>query len=53
MSNALAWSNMLIAARRLSTEDVRRHASVSTGNRHTCRECFTCACVVVLQERTR
>ena len=25
-------------------EEVKRHASVSTENRHYCHECFCCAC---------
>ena len=31
-------------------EEVQRHASVSTENRHYCHECFCCACVDLLRE---
>ena len=44
------WENQLREARKLSTADLRRHASVSTNNRHYCRECFCCACLTVLAE---
>lgn len=38
-------------ARELSNDELRRHASVSTSNRHYCNDCFCCACVDVLKER--
>jgi hypothetical protein len=38
-------------ARLLSREDLRRHASVSRDNKHRCRDCYTCACLEVLEER--
>lgn len=47
------FSDMLNEARTLTQSEVRRHALVSTSNRHRCRDCFTCACVVVLEERAK
>lgn len=38
-------------ARKLSDDELIRHARVSIDNRHRCRECFTCACVAVSRER--
>lgn len=52
-----AWELMLEQARALinaennyTLREVKRHASVSTDNRHSCRNCFCCACVAVLEE---
>lgn len=36
---------------RENPSEVWRHASVSTDNRHRCRQCFTCACLETLQSR--
>lgn len=44
------WSAKLTEARKLSHEKLRWHAGVSLDNHHQCRECFTCACAVVLSE---
>lgn len=45
------WENQLKCARDLPSSDLKRHAAVSTDNRHRCEECFCCAAVVVLEER--
>ncbi len=45
------WTNQLIEARKLPDYDLRRHASVSTDNRHRCEDCFCCAALTVLEER--
>jgi hypothetical protein len=37
-------------ARELPRSELTRHASVSIGNRHACKSCFTCACAEVLRE---
>lgn len=47
------WEKMLEEARKLSRDDLERHASVSRNNRHYCAECFTCACATVLSEKRR
>jgi hypothetical protein len=47
------WSTWTVEARGLSRADLERHAPVSTGNRHQCRQCFTCACAAVLREIRR
>lgn len=47
------WADMLREARTLDDAELRRHASVSTSNRHACVSCFTCACETVRQERMR
>jgi hypothetical protein len=44
------WREWKRQANKLPREDVRRHASVSTSNRHACRNCFCCACVEYLRE---
>lgn len=46
-----AWYRMLDDANKLTTSDLERHARVSESNEHKCVECFTCACVVALQDR--
>lgn len=43
----LEWRRQAYA---LPVAELRRHASVSTGNSHLCVECFCCACVAVLAE---
>ena len=45
------WTKALAEARELSPQELRRHASVSTDNRHQCEDCFTCACAAVLREK--
>jgi hypothetical protein len=35
----------------LSETELRRHALVSTNNRHYCTDCFCCACVDELNRR--
>jgi len=47
------WAAQLTEARKLDDADLARHAAVSTGNNHTCVECFTCACGAVRDERAR
>jgi len=44
------FNSWKVEARRLTPEELVRHASVSIDNRHKCQECFCCACVEVLQE---
>lgn len=43
--------NQLWHARKLSDEELIRHASVSIDNNDTCGTCFCCACVTVMKER--
>jgi hypothetical protein len=38
------FEDMIQRAFTLPEADRRRHASVSTNNRHECESCFTCAC---------
>lgn len=45
------WENQLIAARKLPSRELRRHASVSLSNKHRCEDCFCCAALTVLIER--
>jgi hypothetical protein len=45
------WMEFKRQAAILPNDELRRHGSVSTSNRHSCRDCFCCACVEVLQER--
>ena len=45
------WQEWKRQANALGEAEMARHASVSTSNRHACRECFCCACVEVLAER--
>jgi len=47
-----AWETMVSKARALPVDELKNHAFVSLRNRHSCRECFTCACAYVLSERT-
>lgn len=52
MSNELDfWTTALTNAQALDDKELARHASVSTSNRHSCRDCFTCACEQVRQQR--
>ncbi len=45
------WREWKSQAARLDTAELRRHASVSTGNAHECVNCFCCAALDVLRER--
>lgn len=45
------WGEMVSKAMSLPADELSRHASVSTQNRHRCRECFTCACEYVRNDR--
>lgn len=44
------WAEWKRQAAALPVADIRRHASVSTQNRHECVECFCCACLAVVRE---
>jgi len=44
------WAEWKRQAAVLPVSDIKRHASVSTDNRHSCVECFCCACVAVIEE---
>lgn len=44
------WLEWKKQAAILPLADLRRHASVSTDNRHRCENCFCCAALAVLQE---
>jgi len=46
------WSEWKRQAFVLPLSEIRRHASVSTGNRHSCRDCFCCACVEAVKDLT-
>lgn len=50
---APTWTNQLAEAAKLSDSELKRHASVSTNNKHECRDCFCCACVEELKRRKR
>lgn len=45
------WANQLWHARQMESHELRRHATVSTHNRHRCEDCFCCAALTVLEER--
>ena len=49
------WDKLVLQAKEtLCTHgpvELYRHALVSLDNLHTCRSCFTCACLHVYQER--
>lgn len=47
------WKEQITEAQKLSDDELKRHASVSIDNKHSCRECFTCACVVVRRQNAR
>jgi hypothetical protein len=46
----MTFEDMKRQARQLPPEELSRHAKVSINNNHKCRECFTCACVEVLEQ---
>lgn len=45
------WEEWKRQANTLPVIDLERHASVSTSNRHKCKECFCCAAVELLAEK--
>jgi uncharacterized protein (DUF1330 family) len=45
------WDNQIKHARTMHSDELQRHASVSTSNRHRCEDCFCCAALTVLEER--
>lgn len=45
------WANMISNAEKLDDAELRRHASVSTDNRHRCTSCFTCAAAYAWKQR--
>ena len=51
------WWNQLFHARQLWRDkgraEVLRHARVSLDNRHECRSCFTCACMVTIRTHNK
>lgn len=47
------WEQWKRDAEKLEDSELRRHAGVSTANRHSCRECFCCAAAEVLTERRK
>jgi hypothetical protein len=49
--NRAFWSEALQQADTLPDEELRRHALVSRDNKHECRDCFTCACLVIARQR--
>ena len=53
MRNADQWHQFTEQAKTLSDKEVKRHASVSLDNRHSCVDCFTCACVHEVERRSR
>lgn len=44
------WAEWKRQAALLPLIELKRHAEVSTDNRHACRDCFTCACEEVRYE---
>jgi hypothetical protein len=50
----MTWHNLKSQARTLLHEqgldELKRHARVSTQNRHRCRACFCCACLAVIED---
>ena len=49
----MTFEDQKAEARKLSDAELARHALVSKRNRHSCRMCFTCACVEVEKERRK
>ena len=47
------FNKMICEAHQLDGAELERHALVSVRNRHSCRECFCCACLHVLNFRER
>lgn len=45
------WQEWKRQANTLPILDLQRHASVSKTNRHSCRQCFCCACMELLSEK--
>lgn len=48
---AQQWQEWKQQANTLPISDLQRYAGVSTSNRHSCRECFCCACAELLKEK--
>ncbi len=46
------WQEWKRQANTLPIIDLQRHAAVSKDNRHSCHDCFCCACVEMLNEKT-
>jgi hypothetical protein len=46
----MQWLEWKRQAAELPMSDIARHASVSTSNRHECRECFCCAALELYRE---
>jgi len=49
-TNAQQWAEWRRQVVQLDLSDIRRHAAVSTDNRHQCHDCFCCAAAEVLTE---
>jgi hypothetical protein len=47
------WREWKRQANQLPLAELRRHASVSTSNGHSCVDCFCCACESLLDEERR
>lgn len=43
-NEAMQWLEFQAQAYALPTNERKRHAAVSTDNRHFCTNCFCCAC---------
>jgi hypothetical protein len=50
MSDKALWEVNKERARKLTRDELVRNALVARQNRHSCMDCFLCACVVVLGE---
>lgn len=46
-----AFARMIDQAAALEPAECARHARVSRDNRHRCTDCFTCACLTVMELR--
>lgn len=51
MKASRMWDHMRAEAFRLDNAELLCHARVSSDNRHECRSCFTCACLVEYKRR--
>jgi hypothetical protein len=49
--NAEQWQEWKNQANAIGVDEAKRHASVSTSNRHHCHDCFCCACVEYVAEQ--
>ena len=52
-NNADQWLEWKRQANTLPNEELRRHASVSRSNRHSCHDCFCCAAAELLTEKVK